>query len=179
MAKLRGDRWEARIAQANREYLRRGLARVEHYSIATRRVGPGGKRIIPVGVAPPDFLGFLRGGQGVSFEAKIPAYKNTWTYDLEPKGKRGKRRRSRLHQYEALVEMQRIAGTRNFGYILPWQFETQAEECRWHFILDIEFIPGPPAKLRFERERGLLVPWMTGLGLWDAPDWLKALEGER
>ena len=64
----KGEQWERILDSYHHVYMKTGLARIFQCHPGVRMVERG--RIVYETEGPPDFMGFLRGGHGVIFDAK-------------------------------------------------------------------------------------------------------------
>lgn len=156
-AQRHGRQFEVMIETANKHYRTQLLAFVDHYGPKTHFVKRGVVRA--AGKGPPDYVGFMAGGQAVAFEAK--SYGCSKSHTLK----------ERMHQFEALQEMQRIALTPFFGYLFHWQ-NRDGGVTTWHPIASLERAAlSQGVTLRFDE--GIVVPDLEGIP--GAPDWLAVL----
>jgi hypothetical protein len=157
-AQRHGRNFEAMIEAANKHYRAQLLAFVDHYGPRTHFIKRGVVRA--AGKGPPDYVGFMAGGQAVAFEAKSYGCSESHTI------------KERMHQFEALKEMQGIALTPYFGYLFHWQ-KRDGGVTTWHPITRIER-PALSQGITLRFEEGIAVPDLEGIP--GAPDWLAVLQ---
>ena len=92
-----GKSFERLIEAANRQYLITGMAAIEKQEIATKLIN--GKMIYSK-QGPPDFMGIVRGGRGIAFDAKSTTGKSLPLKNLL----------DRRHQLEFLRLFEKLGG---------------------------------------------------------------------